>query len=122
MKYLKTFESFSGEETNEGLGDLISGKSAYKRTVEFIEGGKEKKPSEEAKQILAIYKEIRDSKKPETDAENKTRMQKITALGQQWAKANKMDVKDYAYSSIRTVLEEDYNRKFKGGPDLIKGE
>jgi len=117
MKYLKKFESFSGEETNEGIGDFFSGKGAYKRTVEFIDGD-----SEESKQIKEIYKEIKDSKKSETDPENKSRMIKITALGQQWAKANKMDAQDYAYSSIRTVLEEDYARRFKGGPDLNIGE
>lgn len=114
MKHLKRFESFSDENTNEGW---FSGKDAYKRTVEFLDGD-----SEEAKQIKAIYKEIKDSGKSDRDTENLERMKKITAIGQQWAKANKMDVQDYAYSSIRTVLEEDFQRKFKGGPDLNVGE
>lgn len=117
MKHLKKFESFSVDQTNEGIKDIFSGKSAYKRTVEFIESD-----SEEAKQIVALYKEIKDSGKNEKDPENLERMKKITALGQQWAKANKMDVQDYAYSSIRTVLEEDFQRKFKGGPNLNVGE
>lgn len=114
MKHLKRFESFSTESTNEGW---FSGKDAYKRTVEFLEGD-----SEESKQIKATYKEIKDSGKPDRDPENLERMKKITAIGQKWAKANKMDVQDYAYSSIRTVLEEDFQRKFKGGPDLNIGE
>lgn len=118
MKHLKRFESFSTpEETNEGIRDIFSGKSAYKRTVEFIDGD-----SAEAKEIKNIYKEIKDSGKPETDPVNRSRMIKITSLGQKWANANNMEAKDYAYSSIKTVLEEDYSRKFKGGVNTNIGE
>lgn len=121
MKHLKKFESFSVPvETNEGIGDIFSGKAAYKRTVEFLDGG-----SEEAKEIKNIYKEIKDSVQKgdkEFSDENKDRMKRITSIGAKWANANKMEAKDYAYSSIKTVLEEDYQRKFKGGPDLNIGE
>jgi len=118
MKHLKTFESFQ-EPVNEEIFGLGK-KDAYKRTVEFLEGD-----SKEAKEIKDLYDKYLKGKS-ESEIEDSPRsmgvMKRITQLGTKWAKENKMDSKNYSYKQIRTVLEEDYGRKFKGGPDLSTGE
>lgn len=113
MKYIKTFESFSSEESNESIKDWFSGKSAYNETIEFLESG-----SAEAEEVLKIYKEIKDSGKGERDPENLERMQRISSLGAKWAKANEMEPGFYLYSQVKTVLEKDFDRYFHGGPEL----
>lgn len=105
------------EELEEGLKDLFSSKGAYKRTVEFLEGD-----SPEAKEILNMLKAIEDSGKPMRDPANLKMMQKITATGVKWAKANNMDADDYTFKQLQTVYKKDFDRKFTGGPNLNTGE
>jgi hypothetical protein len=105
------------EDLEEGLKDLFSSKNAYKRTVEFLEGD-----SAEAKEILKMLKAIEDSGKPMRDPANLKMMQKITATGVKWAKANNMDADDYTFKQLQTVYKKDFDRKFTGGKDLSTGE
>lgn len=97
-----------------------SGSSAYKNTIDFIEGD-----SEEAKKIKDYYdKYLKD--KSDSDIKNNNGLLKligiINNLGAKWAKANKMDSRDYTFKQIRTVLEGDFDRKFTGGTNVTVGE
>lgn len=129
MKYIKTFESFSPvNEEEEFLKKFLTGESAYKETAEFLDSD-----SEEAKKVKEIYSEIK--KQAEEDGEFKDgkvqlsaknerdpfylqRMKAITNLGKKWGDANKMDPKFFGYSQIKTVLEKDFDRYFRGGAEL----
>jgi len=106
MKYLKTFENYDQNINEEIFGMKSADEKAYKRTTEFLEGD-----SEEAKKVKEIYKSMKESGK----ANDTNIWKQITLLGSQWASKNKMEAKDYAFSQIRTVLEKEFDRFFKGG-------
>lgn len=118
MKYLKTFESFNDPVNEELFG--LGKKDAYKRTVEFLEGD-----SEEAKKVKEIYEKNFKGKSSSDIRKDKNLLgliQQITRIGAKWANDNKMEAKDYSFKQIQTVLEEDFDRKFRGGPNLGTGE
>ncbi len=105
------------EIVEEGLRDMLglTDKSAYKAQIAFLDGD-----SEEAKQITQLFKTIIDDQgKVKNDA---AVAQKITRLGDIWARKNKMIGKDYNFSMLKTVMESDYGRKFRGGKNLSAGE
>ena len=116
MKHIKKFENFEINEEILGFGKG-AGEKAYQLTANFLEGD-----SNEAKEVKDLYNKIKESGKPERDPENLRTMQKITAIGAKWANANKMDSRDYSYSQIKTVLEKDWDRFFKGGVNTSVGE
>ena len=128
LKHLKKFEAFDIESDIENKNESIfrrkdkdSGKSAYKNVADFIEGD-----SEEAKKIKSYYdkyiKGLSDSE-IKNSPRAKGVMKQITSLGQKWARENKMaQPKDFSFKQIRTVLEGDYERGFKGGTDVTIGE
>jgi hypothetical protein len=119
MKHLKKFENFSKDPINEELLGLGK-KDAYKKTIEFLQGD-----SKQSKEIKDIY-EKNFKGKSDSDIRKSNNlfplMQRITRLGAIWAKENKMDDKDYTFKQIQTVLEENFDRKFRGGPNLTSGE
>jgi hypothetical protein len=118
MKHLKTFENFNKPVNEELFG--LGKKDAYKRTIEFLEGD-----SEEAKKVKEIYEKNFKGKSDSDIRKDRNLlglMQQITALGAKWANKNKMEAKDYTFKQVQTVLEENFDRKFKGGPNLGTGE
>ena len=119
MKYLKTFESFSPineeEEFISAVKDMISGKSAYKTTIKYLES-----KSKEAEEVIKIYKEIQDSGKPAKQQLDK--VDRINRLGRMWAEANKMEGNDYDYNHVDTVMKGEWGRKYHGGPNVTVGE
>jgi hypothetical protein len=116
MKYLKTFENY-----NQGINEEIFGigksadEKAYKLTADFLNGD-----SEEAKKVKELFKKMKPDEKTPIKIDTNI-MKQITLLGSQWANKNKMEAKDYAFSQIRTVLEKDFSRIFKGGVDVTTG-
>jgi peptide methionine sulfoxide reductase MsrA len=107
------------EPTNEIFGKKDKG-DAYKNTIEFVEGD-----SEEAKKITELYDKYlkgKDDNEIRKSPQLLKVMQHITALGAKWAKANKMEPKDYSFKQIKTVIEKDFDRKFTGGVNVAVGE
>lgn len=123
MKYLKTFESFSPineeEEFISAVKDMISGKSAYKTTIKYLES-----KSKEAEEAIKLYKEIQDSGKPALDkpSGNYEKLDRINRLGRMWAEANKMEGNDYDYKHVETVMKSEWGRKYTGGINVSVGE
>lgn len=119
MKYLKTFESFSPineeEEFISAVKDMISGKSAYKTTIKYLES-----KSKEAEEAIKLYKEIQDSGKPAKEQLDK--VNRINRLGRLWAEANKMEGNDYDYKHVETVMKSEWGRKYTGGINVSVGE
>lgn len=119
MKYLKTFESFSPiNEEEEIIGwmkDVVSGKSAYKTTIAYLES-----KSKESEEAIKIYKEIQDSGKPAGQQLDK--VDRINRLGRMWAEANKMEGNDYDYKHVETVMKSEWGRKYHGGINTNTGE
>lgn len=125
MKHLKTFENFSKdtytdlEKVDEIFGFGKKG-SAYQRTIDFVEGD-----SDEAKEVIELYNKFLKGKKESELRGNPQAlkvMKAITKIGMKYAKENKLDSQDYTYKQIRTVLEKDFDRKFKGGTNTDTGE
>lgn len=118
MKHLKTFESFSSineeEELFTAVKDMLSGKSAYKTTIAYLDS-----KSKEAEEAIKIWQEIKDSGKPAKEQLDK--VDRINRLGRKWAEANKMDGNDYDYNHVDLVMKGDWGRKYHGGPNLTVG-
>lgn len=115
----KVFVKYKKDDAKveEGIKDFMSGKSAYKAQAKFLEGS-----SDEAKKVKKLYSEIVKSKKKLSDPEVKQKALNITKLGAMFARKNKLIEKDYSYSQLKTVLDENYSRAFKGGANLTTGE
>jgi len=116
MKYLKTFETFEINEEIFGFGKSAE-KKAYQRTIDFLEGN-----SPESKKVKELYEELKSSGKEDRDPQSLRIMQEISRIGNIWANKMKLDSKDYAFSQIKTVLEGDWSRFFKGGGGLSSGK
>lgn len=118
MKHLKTFESFQQINEEEFIGavkDMLSGKSAYKTTIKYLES-----KSKEAEEAINLWKEIKDSGKPAKQQLDK--VDRINRLGRKWAEANKMSGNDYDYKAVDTVMNGEWGRKFHGGTNVTVGE
>lgn len=128
MKYIKTFESFSPvneEEEAFSIKKLISGESAYKSTINFLNdkntkakfGGSDVVISDKVKEL---WQQIKDSKKSERDPSNLKIIQSITSLGKSWAEQNKKTKteNEYGYNAVDTVMKSDYGRDYRGGGEL----
>jgi len=123
MKYLKTFESFSPineeEEFISAVKDMISGKSAYKTTIKYLES-----KSKEAEEVIKIYKEIHDSgEDPMKSAKHKDlhrdKVDRINSLGNMWASKHSphADIEElvyYHYDAVDTVMKDKWGRKYHG--------
>ena len=109
MKHLKTFENYNQSINEEFFGLKSADEKAYKNTATFLNGD-----SEEAKKVKELFKKMKPDENTPIKLDNNL-MKQITVLGAQWANKNKMIEKDYTFSQIKTVLEKEFGRNFKGG-------
>jgi len=118
MKHLKTFESFQQINEEEFIGavkDMISGKSAYKTTIAYLDS-----KSKEAEEAIKLWSEIKDSGKPAKQQLDK--VDRINRLVRMWAESNKIEGNDYYYNHVDTVMKGEWGRKYHGGTNVTVGE